>query len=164
MTDEEVRVRVELRALVDEYAWRTDAYDYDGYADLFTEDGVVTAVNPGEVEPFLHMSGEQLPDVVRGNDQFARTFHAVQNHRCTVDGDRASGVTSCTAHHLLAEGARTQALVMLIRYHDEYTNTAEGWRFASRRLEFAWVEYADADSSPYPFRLGSADWITAVGA
>jgi hypothetical protein len=164
MSEEEVRARVELRALVDEYAWRTDQYDYEGYADLFTPDGVVTAVNPGEAEPFLRMAGRaDLVNVVHGNDQFVKTFHAVENHRCTVTGDTATGVTYCTAHHLLTEGSRAQTLVMLIRYHDEYARTDAGWRFTSRRLEFAWVEYLDSDSSAYPFRQGSDDWIAEVG-
>jgi SnoaL-like domain len=161
MSIDEVRARVELRALVDEYAWRTDHYDYEGYADLFTPDGAVSAVNPGASEPFFSVSGrEELVGVVHGNDQFVRTFHAVENHRCSVDGRQASGVTYCTAHHLLSEGENPQTLVMLIRYHDEYAVTDAGWRFRSRRLEFAWVEYLQSDVSPYPFQRGSADWIS----
>jgi SnoaL-like domain len=160
MAADEIASRVELRALVDEYAWRTDHYDYDGYAELFTADGEVTAVNPGEEQPFFRAKGtEQLRGVVHGNDQFEKTFHAVENHRVTVDGSSASGVAYCTAHHLIDRGDDSQTLVMLIRYNDVYSLTDDGWKFASRRLEFAWVEYLEADVSPYPFRRGSAEWM-----
>jgi hypothetical protein len=160
MSADEVATRVELRALVDEYAWATDAYDYDGYADLFLADGEVTAVNPGETDPFFTAQGtDELRGVVHGNDQFDRTFHAVENHRCQIDGASATGVTYCTADHLMLNGDAPQTLVMLIRYHDVYSLTDSGWKFVSRRLEFAWVEYLEADSTPYPFKRGSAEWM-----
>jgi hypothetical protein len=76
-----------------------------------------------------------------------------------VNGDEAVGVAYCTAHHLLAEGATAEALVMLIRYHDDYRRTTDGWRFTSRLIEMVWVEYIDSDSSPYPFRKGSSEWM-----
>ena len=162
MDADEVATRVALRALVDEYAWRTDHYDYDGYAELFTADGEVTAVNPGESEPFFRASGtEELRSVVHGNDQFAKTFHAVENHRVVIDGDSITGVAYCTANHLIDKGADSQTLVMLIRYNDVYALEGDIWKFASRRLEFAWVQYLEADHSPYPFRRGSAEWMDA---
>lgn len=164
MSSDEVTARVELRALVDEYAWVTDAYDYKGFADLFFPDGEFSAVNPGEQEPFFHVRGQDaLREVVHGNDQFDRTFHAVQNHLCVVDGSTATGVTYCTAHHLMLDGEYPQTLVMLIRYNDAYGLTEDGWRFASRRLEFAWIEYLRADVSPYPFERGSSEWIAEAG-
>jgi hypothetical protein len=160
MTLDEVTARVELRALVDEYAWRTDLYDYDGYAELFLPDAEITAVNPGETEPFFRAQGyEEIRLQVHGNDQFERTFHAVETHRCTVDGASATGVTYCTAHHLLRDTDPPQTLVMLIRYVDDYSLTDDGWKFASRRIELTWVEYLESDVSPYPFTRGSADWI-----
>jgi hypothetical protein len=159
-TPEEAADRLALRALADEYAWRTDHYDYDGYADLFVEDGEVTAVNHGETEPFFRARGrEELKGVVHGNDQFERTFHAVENHRCQLDGDRATGVTYCTAHHLMSNNGRPRTLVMLIRYHDAYSRTDSGWKFQSRQLAFAWVEYVETDTSPYPFSQGTDDWM-----
>ena len=162
MTAEELSIRVALRALVDEYAWRTDRYDYDGYAELFTPDGEGSAVNPGESEPFFRASGtEEIRGVVHGNDQFARTFHAVENHRVVIEGDSVSGVAYCTAHHLIERNGSAETLVMLIRYNDVYALTREGWKFASRRMEMAWLEYFEADSRPYPFKNVTADWMEA---
>jgi SnoaL-like domain len=161
MSGHEIAARIELRALAEEYAWLTDAYDYDGYADLFTADGEVSAVNAGETEPFFVARGrDELRGVVHGNDQFERTFHAIENHRCTIGPDSATGVTYCTAHHLLRSSDDPQTLVMLIRYVDVYDLSEDIWRFQSRRLEFAWVEYVQADTSPYPFSRGSSEWIS----
>lgn len=152
--------RLDLRALVDDYAWRADERDREGFADLFVPDGMVSSTNPGETEPFYVARGRsQLLTVLDGNDQFARTFHSVTNHRCTVSDDQAAGVTYCTAHHLLVDSPTTEALVMLIRYHDDYRRDAGRWRFVRRGIEMVWVEYVDSDSSPYPFRKGSADWM-----
>ncbi|CAB4934021.1 unannotated protein [freshwater metagenome] len=167
ITTEEAAARLALRALADEYAWRTDEYDYDGYAELFTPDAELSSVNPGETEPFFLAKGtEELRGVVHGNDQFARTFHAVENHRIhhlDLEAGTASGVIYCTAHHLIErEGEVPQTLIMLIRYHDEYALTSDGWKFTNRCLRMQWVEYFDeADVSPYPFRRGSADWMDA---
>jgi hypothetical protein len=158
MSDQELRAHVELRALVEEYAWRVDRYDYEGVADLFTPDGEFSAVNAGETEPFLVLSGRQeLEGLVHGNDQFARTFHTINNHRCSFEGEGASGSVYCTAHHLLSELEATQTLVMLLRYHDKYMKAEAGWRFASRRLEFAWVQYLPSDTTAYPFSYAKPD-------
>jgi hypothetical protein len=163
MTSAQAHARVELRALVDEYAWRTDQYDYEGWADLFTPDGVFTGQDHGAAEPFVRMAGrDQLVQVVHGNDQWVRTFHAIDSHVCTVDGDAATGVTYCTAHHLMTDDADAQSLVMLIRYHDEYARTDAGWRFRTRRLEVAWVEYVRADVRPL-FAQVSGDFATEAG-
>ena len=152
--------RVELRALVDEYAARADARDYHGLSELFEPDGYVCSSNPGELTPFFEARGRaELAGLLRGNDQFVSTFHFVGNHQCRVEGTTASGVTYCSARHLQDWGSETRALVMHIRYHDGYRRTDGEWRFTTRRIEMVWVEYADADSSPYPFREGSSAWM-----
>jgi hypothetical protein len=157
---EEGSPRTALRALVDEYAWRLDRRDVDGVIELFVDDGEFSAVNRGASKPYFVARGrEQLARVVAANDQFADTFHSVTNHLCYVQGSSAEGIAYCSAHHLLAEGDDAESLVMLIRYHDRYRLCPDGWRFASRQLRFAWVEYASCDTSNYPFRKGSADWL-----
>jgi hypothetical protein len=152
MPSSEIEARVRLRALVDAYAHCADVRDYEGFAALFTEDGELTAVQPGR-EPFFRARGQKaLAAVVHGNDAFPRTFHFVGNHHCTVDGSTATGVTYCTARHLRAEGAEVEAITWLIRYHDDFVETSDGWRFDRREIELVWVEYAEADTSEFPFR------------
>lgn len=152
-----------LRSLVDEYGWLTDQRDYEGWAALFTPDGVFTATNPGQSEPYFRASGTvELAQVVHGVDQFVRTFHSISGFRCDLAGTRPRGVTYCTAHHLLGEGSTTESMVMLIRYHDEFAETSDGWRIANRRAEMMWVEHLDADTSDYPFRKGSSGWMNGL--
>jgi hypothetical protein len=73
-----------------------------------------------------------------------------------VEGQTASGTTYCTAHHLRAEGADVEAIVWLIRYHDSYVRTVGSWRFSRREIELVWVDYAQSDTSAFPFSRGWA--------
>ncbi|MCU1482253.1 MAG: hypothetical protein JWQ19_3039 [Subtercola sp.] len=154
MEHNEVRTRVQLRALVDEYAWLADQRDLHGWADLFTDDGSFTAFSPGAETPFASSTGRaELVEVLHGNDAFPHTFHFIANHHVTVTGEQtAHGITYAQAHHTLGEGERTQSLVWLIRYHDEYVYTPAGWKFAARELQLAWIEHVDSDVSAFPFR------------
>jgi ketosteroid isomerase-like protein len=159
--DHEIADRLALRALVDEYAWHTDRYDYDAYAALFTTDAEVTVTNAGETVPVVRQQGRtEIRDVLRRNDCFERTFHSVTNHVVNFSApDAATGVTYCVAHHLCPPGASPRTVVMFIRYHDEYRRTKCRWQFASRRLEMAWLEHSDAVVAPYPSPPESAVWL-----
>jgi hypothetical protein len=67
-------------------------------------------------------------------------MHVVSNHRVEVDGDRASGVVYCLAHHNTVCDGVPHNLVMTIRYHDRYRRTAAGWRFEHRKIVRFWNE------------------------
>jgi 3-phenylpropionate/cinnamic acid dioxygenase small subunit len=145
MTVEEVRTKAELRELVEDYATLTDAFDNTSWAELFSADATFTAVNPGEAQPYLSVKGhDELLGVLARNERFRRTFHLIGNHRCTIDGDSARGVVYCLAHHLM-DVDPPRSYIMLIRYNDVYAHTLDGWKFASRRLEFAWNEIHEVD-------------------
>lgn len=147
MDQEEAIVRAELRALVEEYAVITDAYDYDAWVALFTADGEFAPRNAGESEPFVIWKGEQLADVLHNNDQWERTFHMIGNHQVSFDDpERPKGVTYCLAHHKYR--GEPKAYVMLMRYYDEYVRTADGWRFAARHPEMVWNQITEVDPDP----------------
>jgi hypothetical protein len=157
MTPEQAADRVALRALVEEYAWMADTFDYQGYAALFTADATFAVRAPGADEPFVRIAGhEALMQALHANDRFAQTFHAVHNHRCEVDGDQASGVTYCVArHHVEADST---VIITPLRYHDTYLRTPnDGWRFGSRDLRFTWVEKVAADPEELERWTGRAD-------
>ena len=160
MTPEEAADRIALRALVEEYAWMADSFDYQGYAALFTPDATFTGRAPGFDEPFVRLQGRQaLEQALHANDRFAQTFHAVHNHRCAIDGDRASGVTYCVARHYRENGAADDApevIITPLRYHDTYRRTPDGWRFASREISFTGVEKALADRTELATWTGRA--------
>jgi 3-phenylpropionate/cinnamic acid dioxygenase small subunit len=147
MDEGEIRVRAELRALVEEYAVITDALDYDAWLDLFVPDGEFSPTNAGEKEPFIVWAGERLKEVLHNNDQWERTFHMIGNHRVTFeDPQRPQGVTYCLAHHKYRD--QPKAYVMLMRYFDDYVETDAGWRFAARRPEMVWNQIVDVDATP----------------
>jgi 3-phenylpropionate/cinnamic acid dioxygenase small subunit len=147
MNEREIRVRAELRALVEEYAMITDALDYEAWVNLFIPDGEFSPTNAGEDEPFVVWTGERLQDVLHNNDQWKRTFHLIGNHRVTFDDpEHPKGVTYCLAHHLYRD--QPKAYVMLMRYFDDYIETDDGWRFAARRPEMVWNQIVDVDATP----------------
>jgi hypothetical protein len=144
MTQDEVLARAELRALVERYATITDALDYDAWVALFLPDGEFSSRNLGDDQPFLHCKGSELNGVLHHNDRWERTFHAVNNLDLSFDGEHPTGVTYCTASHLLPGGEK--AYVMLIKYNDTYVLTDDGWRFAARHQDMIWQEYHEAES------------------
>jgi SnoaL-like domain len=145
--DDELRARLALRRLVDEYSIAGDSFDNERYAALFTADASFPATVAGADEPFIAAHGtEEIAKVPDANRVFEQTFHAVGNHIVDIEGDRATGVVYCVARHLLrrADGG-LESLVLPIRYHDEYALTDSGWKFASRSIELTWIERATVD-------------------
>lgn len=152
---EEGLARLELRALIDEYAYRADSRDPEGWANTFAEDGTCSGFNPGEDEPFVSATGRaEIALLLHGTDPYPHTFHVMSNHHITVDGNNASGITYGQAHHTIGDGPDTEAYVWLIEYHDIYVKTGDGWKFANREIRIRWIEYVDSDVSAFPFRKG----------
>jgi ketosteroid isomerase-like protein len=139
---EDLRARLELRALVEEYAAAGDAFDNDRYAACFTVDAEFVTTTPAMVVRGRDEIG-RIPDI---NGVFEQTFHAVHNHHVEIHGDTATGITSCTARHLLRRDDGTFEVILTpIRYRDEYLRTEEGWKFTRREILFTWFERLTVD-------------------
>jgi ketosteroid isomerase-like protein len=135
--------RLELRVLVEEYARAVDAKDVAAVVALFAEDGrLVSHLLPGtEVEPLVRSGHEKLRKALDlGLAQYELTTHVIGGQTLELDGDAASGLTVCLAHHVYADPAGTgrRLLVMAIRYEDAYVRRRGLWRFAERRLRLDW--------------------------
>lgn len=139
MTDSDV---LELTRLVYRYAAAVDACDVDALLDVFTRDGRLRSYHPDADEPFADVVGhEQLahvPPMMRA--MFHRTAHQMTNPLVEVDGSSATGTVLCTARHLRAAPDDHSALVVVIRYEDEYARDDGVWRIADRRIRFLWSE------------------------
>jgi SnoaL-like domain len=157
---EDLVIRMDLRRLVDEYAIAADGFENERYAGLFTEDATFTATAAGATEPFITAHGRaEIARVPDANRVFEQTFHDVANHVVEIDGDRATGVVYCLGRHLLpaSESGVQEALVLPVRYYDEYVKTDAGWRFASRRIQFTWIERATVDPAALAAWVGAPE-------
>lgn len=120
------------------YSRHTDFREYDKFVDLFAEDALLNA--GGELR-----GKEAIRQAMSKRSDRLRSRHVVTNHIVDViDEDRAEGVTYLTLYREVSEEARDPANVLGLsgpaaigHYTDKYIRTAEGWRFASRVLEFA---------------------------
>jgi SnoaL-like domain len=57
-----------------------------------------------------------------------------------LDGDHASEVTYCTAHHVTVDGSVRRLMVAAIRYLDTYVKHDGAWFFSQRKLMVDWTE------------------------
>jgi len=139
--------RVELRDLVDGYARACDHGDRAALEALFRPDATLTVHRPG-AEPFTYDGAVALGGIVPKLGRYARTFHLVANHSCSISGAHAEGEVYCEAHHVRADGPVPVDVVLTIRYVDTYERGDEGWRFASREVQILWTREVPLTSGP----------------
>lgn len=126
----------ELRALAEAYAAAVDARDVAALRAVFATDALVV-LPPALAErlPAAELRGlTQLGSLIDGVRNFHSTRHLVTGQSVTVDGERAEGATSCTAHHVYGAPGRQRDLVLTLRYRDSFVRTPQGWRFRRREL------------------------------
>lgn len=125
----------ELRAT---YCYRIDARDWDGYADLFTEDAHLSFGPVGEFDGREEVR-EFAEHVVGAEHPFLS--HMIHNPVIDVDGDAATGrwyfEVPCTFSDGTAGWIQGQ-------YRDEYAYDGTDWRFSSVVADFNYfAEYED---------------------
>ena len=140
----EIADRHALYQLSLRYARAADRRDYEGFRDIFTEKGRIS-VHHHDVdnnEPIHAM--EDLESIVRnmsGLEAYEKTQHLVANQLVEIDGDRASGETYCTAHHIYRVDGAPMDLTMFIRYQDRWVREGGRWWFEERRLCVDWERH-----------------------
>jgi SnoaL-like domain len=139
--------RIELRDLVEAYARAADRRDRAGLESLFLPDASLTVIRPGAA-PHTYDGAHDLGQIAPKLERYRRTVHLVSNHRCQIDGDRATGEAEGQAHHLRDSDDGAVDLVVTIRYDDTYTRTSEGWRFATRTVNILWTSELIVTSGP----------------
>ncbi len=147
MGPELIADRIELRDLVDGYARAADRRDRVAFEGLFVPDARLTVWRPG-ADPHTYEGAHDLGQIVGRLDRYARTFHLVANHWCSVSGSRATGEAYSQAHHVSVDEGEAVDLVLTIRYDDTYTRTSEGWRFATRQVHILWTSEVPLASGP----------------
>jgi uncharacterized protein (TIGR02246 family) len=135
-----VEDRLALRELADRYARAVDRRDWALAGALFTEDCVL--LGPG----YELVGRGAILTGLRQIDRYRATQHSVHNQLVEVAGDRATGETYCTAHHLYERDGRTRKLSWGIRYQDRCARESGAWRYERRELLLDWSQDLPLDS------------------
>jgi uncharacterized protein (TIGR02246 family) len=135
--------RIAIRGLVDAYARSVDRRDTTAVAGLFSPDGrLVSHFGPGTAEaPIVRTGRDEIAAVlVQGLARYLATTHVVGGQVVDLAGDRATGETTCLAHHVYDRDGERRLLVIAVRYDDDFVRDGGAWYFAERRLRLDWRE------------------------
>ena len=136
---ERLRIERACERLVLEAAHRNDTHDYEGYAALFTADGMLIRPDGSEARgrPAIRAAYASRP-------ANRMTRHLCTNIRVEVlSAERATGLTLALVFGADASlpppdhfGHVADGRVLLGQFEDEFERIAEGWRIARRRARF----------------------------
>ena len=140
--EDQVRYLIDRAAVSDAliaFAHAIDTRDWQGYANLFLDDGILEL-------PFRQPDGTFAGNVGRdgmaayvqnGQSGFAQTHHLSANHQISLDGDVATTTSYCQCVHRHDEDPGN-VWELGGWYHCELRRTDAGWRFQRVRLEAVW--------------------------
>lgn len=86
-----IEARMKIMDLEAEYARSWDAADADGWADVFTSDGIFEIGPVGDQPARLQQGAAELADFCREVSAFYRGLHFMHLPRLNIDGDVAYG-------------------------------------------------------------------------
>jgi ketosteroid isomerase-like protein len=138
----EMADRLAIRELVDAYAYCADRRDAAGQMALFTEDtDFLVFMDSRNLTPTQHLRGRKaLAPVFDDLNQYQATMHFNGQSTTVLDGDRASGVAYCLAHHVKVDGSARSLMIAAIRYLDTFVKQGGTWFFSQRKLMVDWTE------------------------
>ena len=102
LSPQEAADRLAIRELVDAYARCADRRDAAGQMALFTEDtDFLVYMDSSNPAPTQHIQGRAaLAPVFDELNTYVATMHFNGQNTTVLDGDHASGVAYCLAHHV----------------------------------------------------------------
>ena len=138
----QVADQLAIRRLVDAYAYCADRRDATGQMALFTEDTeFLVYMDSRSPSPAQHLRGRPaLAPVFDELNTYVTTMHFNGQSTAVLDGDHASGVTYCLAHHVRVEGSARSLMIAAIRYLDAFIKQDDAWFFSQRKLMVDWTE------------------------
>ena len=123
MTDTE-----RIAALLHEYAFRLDAGDLDGVAELF-RDAELRSTDHDRVRRGSAEARAIYDAVILGPDGTPGTMHQITNVQIDVNGDTASSRCYFTVLQVTAQGVQA---VLAGEYRDRFRRVEGTWGFAER--------------------------------
>ena len=138
----QVADRLAIRELVGAYAYCADRRDAAGQMALFTEDtDFQVYMDSNTPSPTQHLRGRAaLAPVFDELNTYVATMHFNGQSTTVLDGDHASGVTYCLAHHVKVDGSARSLMIAAIRYLDSFVKQNGAWFFSQRKLMVDWTE------------------------
>lgn len=118
-----VEDRDEIRQLMYRYGHTWDNWDFEGWAGVFTDDGIYWEGGG----PVFKGHRELVAYAQDTAPRFSGRFHIVTNQLIDVEGDSAKA----HSYFLIVEGLSP---VLSGTYDDRLVRTANGWRFAKRTV------------------------------
>jgi hypothetical protein len=142
LSPREAADRLAIRELVDAYAYCADRRDAANQMALFTEDtDFVVYMDSRNPVPTQRLQGrDALAPVFDELNTYEATTHFNGQSTAMLDGDNASGVTYCLAHHVKVDGSARTLMVASIRYLDTFVKQDGAWFFSQRKLMVDWTE------------------------
>lgn len=131
-----------IRELVDQYAFCADSRNAQGQMALFTENTHFAVYMDSKAEQptqVISKRGDLFP-VFDHLNSYQATMHFNGQLSVSLDGNRATGIAYCMAHHLTLEGEQQKWMIAAIRYLDIYKKEEGKWLFAERKLMVDWIE------------------------
>ena len=146
---QELADRLAIRELVDAYAYCADRRDAAGQMALFTEAAdFLVYMDSSSSTPTQHLHGRAaLAPVFDELNTYVATMHFNGQSTTTLDGERASGVAYCMAHHVKVDGQERSLMTAAIRYLDTFVKHDGTWYFSERKLMVDWTETRLLDSA-----------------
>lgn len=138
----EAEDRLAIRELIDRYAYCADTRDAQGQMDLFTEDTnfeVYYDSKSGVPSQVVSSKADLFP-VFDNLNSYNATMHFNGQSTVKLNGENATGIAYCIAHHLTLEDGKQKFMVAAIRYEDKFVKQDGKWLFAERKLLVDWIE------------------------
>ena len=109
---------------------------------LFTEDtDFLVYMDRESPSPTRRLRGRvALKPVFEELNTYEATMHFNGQSSAVLDGERASGVTYCMAHHVKVDGSARRLMIAAIRYLDTFVKHNGAWLFSQRKLMVDWTE------------------------
>ena len=133
-TQDEAADRAEIHALLTDYGATLDARNFDGFAQLFAQDGVYVAGSGKGVSGTD--AGAMMKQIFTENTLGFRepNFHIFFNEVVVLDDADHAHATSMSLYMVPGEtGTPTPA--MMARYEDKLVREGGIWKFASRKVQ-----------------------------
>ena len=138
-----VEDRLDILQKIAEYSHTFDGQDAEGWANLFTEDGIWEMINQDKETPDTHLDGRDAIREWAANNQSSRpagvrSYHHQSNtsfDKLTSESAQTRTMAVITVHDMSEANSTKGARVLLTGvYHDDWVKASDGWYFKKRVL------------------------------